>query len=65
MILGGILIFFYVLNPLIYSFINVHLAMHSIWRRDTTPKGTKKTNVNTLWLAFLVSIELLVRNCIE
>ena len=29
-------------NSLIYSFIDAHLAVYLIWRRDTTAKGAKK-----------------------
>ena len=30
------------LYPLINALINAHLAMYSIWRRDSTAKGVKK-----------------------
>ena len=30
------------LYPLIHTFINAHLAVYLIWRKDSTNKGSKK-----------------------
>ena len=44
--------------PLMQTFINAHLAVYLIWRRDSAAKGAKKnSSPNVIRLQYLISVE--------